>query len=376
MNKNLVLFFLLLLSFAHAQSQPTTYDTYTQFNPLPIWEEWNNTIVDLSNPSKGGIDTCAATQSTKDLSIELIKNSGIALFIIAMAIALMYMAGQFFQLPHIIALSKSELNELMITAVVAILVIGFLSTLGFNFSAKAMAYSYKMLYKVSHYSSILITANVVLNSIYTAYIPIGPIRRALTIQLGPALRPIIDAVSFSLQFLITTFGEWVAFTFIFCFIEKWFLPLFFPVGLFLRSFPQTRAGGNALIGFALSLSTVYPFMFAIDDLIFEKQFPQSMQLSVDYFLSVLKTIIMQLTIGGVGAIFGMLSLIYISPIMIAALIVTAYMFLDVLVEVLHLIVIFSLVLPVLNIFITLSMAREFSRLLGTEISISAFAKLI
>ena len=54
----------------------------------------------------------------------------------------------------------------------------------------------------------------------------------------------------------------------------------------------------------------------------------------------------------------------------------AYLFWGMIWDVLHLIVIFSILLPIMNIFVTLSLAREISRALGTELSLSAFAKLI
>ncbi len=341
-------------------------------------------VQDLRNNPQLAFGECSAAGSSVEVAKAVFANSLFALVIMAMAIALMYMAGNFFQIPNVAAMAKQELNEIMISGLIAMLfigTIGFSSLLpqylfGVDLFHEATNYGYTMLYKISSVSSVLISANIALNSIYTIYVPFGAIRKAMTMQLGPALRPLIDGVSFSLQFLITTYGEWAVFIFLFCFIEKWFLPFFFPVGLFLRSFPQTRGGGNTLIALSLALSTVYPLMFYLDSLIFADQFPASTSISLTYFGNAVKAIFAQLSLGGVGSIFGVLSVAYISPVMVAAIMLAGYMFADVATEVLHLVVMFSILLPVMNIFITLTLAREISRMLGTEINLSAFAKLI
>ncbi|VVB98092.1 Uncharacterised protein [uncultured archaeon] len=337
----------------------------------------------ISDPAKFGFMAgCQAESSTYALATDLLRNSFFAVFIVAMGIALLYMAGSFFQLPNVTATAKQELNEMILTAVVAAVFITFLfsssfstSLFGFDVFKEATHYSYKMLYKIGSVSAVMISANIVLNSIYTIYIPFGAVRKAMTMQLGPALRPLIDGVSFSLQFLITTYGEWTVFVFMFCFIEKWFLPFFFPLGMLLRAFPHTRGGGNTLIALAVALSTIYPLMFYIDSTIFDKQFQQPM-LSVQYFDQAIRAIFAHLSLGGIASLFGALSAFYVSPVMVAGIIMAGYMFWDVAFDVLHLVVMFSILLPILNIFVTISFARELSRALGTEINLGAFAKLI
>ena len=385
MNKTLwiALFALLMASAVHAQSQGATYDDWGDMDSGPLLQKWQENVQVMKDMNMGL--QCSAPDNAQSLGASLFANSFYALLIVAMVTALIYMAGSLFQLPALLAMAKQELTEMGVTAIVAILFITFLATssfipqslFGFDVFNSATQYSVRMLEKVSTYSALLITANIALNSVYTLYVPLGPIRKAMTVQLGPALRPLIDGVSFSLQFLITTYGEWSVFMFLFCFIQKWFLVFFFPAGLFLRSFPQTRGGGNALIGLAVALSTIYPLMFHFDALIFDKQFPDtSLFSSVEAFYGAAKAIILQLTIGGAGSIFFSLSLIYMSPFLVTTILMAAYLFWGMIWDVLHLIVIFSILLPIMNIFVTLSLAREISRALGTELSLSAFAKLI
>ncbi|MDD5337007.1 MAG: hypothetical protein PHS02_00825 [Candidatus ainarchaeum sp.] len=386
MNKKTAILFLFILALAPLHADFTTplpdyYQTYVQHDNSPLAQIWTQSTKEMNE----SLQSCIGTSNGQYAGVELFKYTFLALFIMAMAIALVYMAGNFFQVPRVIALAKQELNELAITCLVAIVFLAFLAPftysgtlLGFDVCQKATDYSYRMLDKVSTYSSVLITANIAVNSVYTLYVPLGPVRRAMTMQLGPALRPLIDAISFGLQFLITTYGEWGVFIFMFCFINKWFLVFFFPAGLFLRTFPQTRGGGNTLIGLAVALATIYPFMFYLDSLIFEKQFPSATStLSANYFLDMIKYIISQVTLGTTASIaFGTLSILYISPWMVGAIMMAVLVFFDVMVDVLHLIVVFSILLPIMNIFVTLSFAREIAKHLGTEINLSAFAKLI
>lgn len=377
MNAKALFIFALLVLAVHAQDMETFMSAPYGPNMSETAEDFTDALKD--NPDVAFMASCTAPESTENLAADLFRGSAIALFIMAMGIALMYMAGNFFQSQNVLVLAKQEVNEFVLTAGVAILFVFIVTAptfFGVDLFQEATNYSYKMLYKVSSVSAVMTSANIALNSIYTLFIPFGQIRKSLTIQLGPALRPLIDGVSFSLQFLITTYGEWTVFMFMFCFIQRWFLPFFFPLGLLMRAVPQLRGGGNALIGFSIALSTIYPLMFYLDSAIFDSQFPPSSHLSAEYFWNAVQTLISSMGIAGFASIFLGLSMIFVSPILVSGLMLLSYMFVDVATETIRLIVIFSLVLPVVNIFLTLSFAREISRLLGTEISISAFAKLI
>lgn len=383
----MLLIFAMFGAIAHSQNPSNPYSDLNYLDDNKISDAANKPITDFMNPNLGigveGIPECSTTST----NIPTILNSHmintiLAMFIVALGIGLLYMAGNFFQSPQAIALATQELNEFVIMLTIVALfwtIMASPSFFGIDLYKEAMGYSYKMLNKVSEVTSVLTTANIILNSIYTLYVPLGPIRQAMTIQLGPVFRPAIDAVSFCLQFLITTYGEWMVFIFIFCFIQKWMLPFFFPLGLLLRAFPQTRGGGNALIALSIALATIYPFMFYVDSQIFDVQFPQSrsvFQEPIGYFKSAVNALYSTLTVGGAIAIFFAFSFIYVTPFMVSAIVLTNYMLFDVAIQVLHLVVMFSIILPIMNIFITLAFAREISRMLGTELNISAFAKLI
>ncbi|MEW6528718.1 MAG: hypothetical protein AB1391_02400 [Candidatus Micrarchaeota archaeon] len=350
-------------------------------------DEGRKAITELRNyPFIAG---CEASNATKNMANSLVANSFFAIVIMVMAIALLYMVGNFFQMPNLIAMAKQEIGEIIITIFIAVFLVGFIFASVFyspssqnspniNFFQQATDYSYRVLHKISYVSSIMMTSNMMLNSVYSLYIPLGPVHKSMSMQLGPALRPLIDGVSFCLQFLITSYGEWVIFLFMFCFIQKWFIPLFFPFGLFLRTFPHTRGGGNALIAISIALSTIYPFMFYVDSLIFEDQFPHSSGLGgyVTEFSKAVTTLFTGLGVGAVASLFIAFSFIYLSSFMVSAILLITALFYNVILETVHLVMIFSIILPIFNVFLTLTFAREIAKMLGTEISISAFAKVI
>ncbi|MCX8198182.1 MAG: hypothetical protein N3F07_03255 [Candidatus Micrarchaeota archaeon] len=81
----------------------------------------------------------------------------------------------------------------------------------------------------------------------------------LSFQLSPMFRPIFDGLGMMVQLLAGAVAAWTANEFLLCFIKTDMLILLMPLGFFLRAF-GIKAGGNALLGMALSLFFIYPFM--------------------------------------------------------------------------------------------------------------------
>jgi len=81
----------------------------------------------------------------------------------------------------------------------------------------------------------------------------------LSFSLAPAFRPIFDLIGILVQLLTIGTLEWFAHEFMLCFVKSKMLSIIMPAGIFLRVF-GLKGGGNALIGIALALYFVYPFM--------------------------------------------------------------------------------------------------------------------
>ena len=81
----------------------------------------------------------------------------------------------------------------------------------------------------------------------------------LSIQLYPAFRPLFDGLGIMVQLISVALLEWFAHEFMLCLIKVNMLTLLLPAGFFLRAF-GLKNGGNALIGVALALYFVYPYL--------------------------------------------------------------------------------------------------------------------
>jgi len=82
---------------------------------------------------------------------------------------------------------------------------------------------------------------------------------AFSFQLAPAFRPIFDLLGNLVQMMAAAIAEWYAHEFLLCFVKNSMLTMLLPLGILLRAL-GIKAGGNALIGVAIAMYFIYPFM--------------------------------------------------------------------------------------------------------------------
>jgi len=87
----------------------------------------------------------------------------------------------------------------------------------------------------------------------------GPAYMTVSLQIAPMFKPILDILGTTMQLITTAVVMWSAQEFLICFIKSNMLFILLPAGFFLRGF-GLKAGGNALLGIALSLFFIYPYM--------------------------------------------------------------------------------------------------------------------
>ena len=273
----------------------------------------------------------------------------------------------------------------------------------------------------------------------------------ISFQVAPMFRPIYDALGMLMQLLITSIVQWYAQDYILCASKGVMLTLLVPAGLFLRAY-GLKAAGNALVGIALALYFIYPFMImqigqavtvhmanelqlqspslantpiicipsaeytgAADDVPILNGDPTKPQsgttpisakaiingpVSLDFSgqnfpvglnFCMFNTMLPQIwsTIssswsGGLGlgslafgiGTYALLKWLNISFLSVA-LLVPLTMFVQMAAyETVYFLFIISVILPIFVVFITITMAREIAKVLGTEIDLSALEKLI
>jgi hypothetical protein len=244
-----------------------------------------------------------------------------------------------------------------------------------GFMGVAQNYSKTMIMKISKDTSSLALFNMALYMYYTAPIRLGKtMYSGVSLNFGAVLRPMIDGIGSSASLLSVAMGEWLANINLLCFIKSVMMPMLFPLGLLLRSVPHLRGGGNALIAFSFALFIIYPMMLTINYEAYRLRYGD-----FAYGTPVQNAIASFFAQSGFGdlAIAAIAVKLITGTVLGPALIVSAIMvFIETLKDIIYTVFILSFFLGLINIFVTLTFAKELSRFLGTEINVSAFIKLI
>lgn len=364
----------LLLAQAGAATQPASQGNiaYDVGNALEAKESaW---LQDLSGSCAPGYDPAS-----------VFGNAALMLVVVSLAVAVLYMLGTLFDSPMLSALAKQEAYEILLTVMIFI---GFFSIWGLisntvlgthgtdgGFMGVANNYSKIMILKISKDTSSLGLFNTALYMYYTAPLRFGKtLYSGISLNFGAVLRPIIDGIGSSASLLSVAMGEWLANINLLCFIRGVMMPMLFPLGLLLRSVPQLRGGGNALIAFSFALFIIYPMMLTINYEAYRLRYGDfaygtPVQNAIASFFAqsgfgdvALATIAIKLM---TGTTLG--SLFIVSAVMV---------FIETIKDIIYTVFILSFFLGLVNIFVTLTFAKELARFLGTEINVSAFIKLI
>lgn len=405
MMKKIALFFVfLLVSFVYAQStQPSSQSEFQNFITSTI-DSLNNAADNFVRT--GGVITTSTASGvekmfnalgegscdTNAVGMEYIELTILAIFIVAMVDVLLYMAGHVLQMPNLIAFAKDEGLALFFVILAVGSTIGVATTGDYfyriatanappteivyygktTYIDAALAFNRLMLAEISKNYTALVLFNTILHIFYTASLYVGTNFRSMyNFNLGSALKPFMDLVSMGLQAMGVAIGEWLVQGMVLCFIKKWTWAVFMPLAIFLRSFPQTRQVGVALYALLTALIIIYPMMLIV--------MYESHKLLQPYLSDSLETIKDMAQSTGIFGITGMvLALAVVGgaaliPVIGGIVAMGAY---DLLKNTVYYVVIMGAILPFFTIFITLTWAREFARLLGVEVNYMSFLKII
>ncbi|MFH1221897.1 MAG: hypothetical protein V1492_02315 [Candidatus Micrarchaeota archaeon] len=313
-----------------------------------------------------------------------------ALFIVSMGVAIAYMLGQFLNLQQLIIFAKDEGHQVAMTLlrVSFLIVVIYSANTWYGLATHgsqdqvymgrtdmldaAMAFARLMIVEITKNYSGLVLFNMAVHTLYTATLYVGTDFRSMyNFNLGPALKPFIDLVGIGLQFISLALGEWVAHVFTLCFIRKWTWAVFVPAGIFLRVFPQTRQLGEAIFMLVMALAIIYPFMFLVEY--------ETHKLLSPYLADPLVYVQQMIASTGIFKITGMAVAIAllgggaVMPMIMGVVALGAY---DLMKNAVYYVVIMSLLLPFLNIFVTLTLAREWAKKFDVNVNYMAFLKII
>jgi hypothetical protein len=309
--------------------------------------------------------------------------------------------GQFMQMPNLIATAKEEWFQILMTLLRVIFIFFVFalangwyviqssgaspdeiyqltsSTKG-NVGGKmtmidgSMAFSRGLVVEMVTSYSNLVMYNMVIHTLYSSTMWFGTTWRAMySFNLGPVLKPLIDIVGMALQFLSLGIGEWMLHLIILCMIKKFTWTLFIPLGIFLRALPPTRAAGEALFAIIFALAIIYPFMFLVS---YESH--KIMKNNLVNGSDALSNFVHKsgiLAVAGSVIVTMFLAAGVFFPFFVGMALNLAF---ELIRNSVYYIVIMSLLLPFLNIFITLTAAREIARFFSVDVSFMSFIKII
>ncbi|MEW6034971.1 MAG: hypothetical protein AB1529_00020 [Candidatus Micrarchaeota archaeon] len=357
---------------------PTTFTSvYDAFGPGQCGDDWINASAGISGVI--GLWYAPAILVT---------------FTVLLGVAIIYMWGQVFNSPPMTALAKDELFQTALTVVrVAFLIgmlgagdiwyqVGALGTSGTDqiygnpnnrsMMDAAMAFARLMVSDMVNHYSILIMYNMVIHTLYSSTMWVGVTWRAMySFNLGPVLKPLVDIVGSALQYLSLGISEWMLHIVTLCLIKKWTWVLFIPMSMLLRAFPYTRSAGEALFALCFALALFYPFMFVFDyevhkimkyNLV-DSQKAMSSFLHKSGILSVFgAAIVMMFLMAGV-----------FMPFFLGGALTLAF---ELIRSAVYYIVIMSIFMPFINIFVTLTAAKEIANFFRVDVNFMSFLRII
>jgi len=353
-----------------------------------------DTVFEAFGPASCGDDWFSTSGSLKAQSVISMwfAPAAFTAIIVAFGIGIIYMLGQLFQMPTLIALAKDESFQTALTVVRVFFLAGTLmagevwytlTTGGSNdpiyenpkngaMIDAAMAFSRQMVGDMTSHYSTLLMYNMVIHTLYSSTMWFGVTWRSMySFNLGPVLKPLIDIVGSALQFLSVGISEWLMHIITLCLIKKWAWTLFIPAAILLRAFPYTRNAGEALFALVYALAVFYPFMFVFD---YEVHKIMSLNLTnpQDTLNAFLHSSGLLSIAGTVLAILLIMGGVFI-PFFLGAGLSVAF---ELVRGSVYYIVIMSVFLPFLNIFITLTAAKEIANFFRVDVNFMSFLKII
>ncbi|MFH0884831.1 MAG: hypothetical protein V1861_03920 [Candidatus Micrarchaeota archaeon] len=361
---------------AGAQLAPTTFGSvYDAFGPGNCGDYWISAV--------GGASTIIGVWYIPTIAV---------VFIVLLGLALVYMWGQVFNSPQMIALAKDEFFQIFLTVMRVVFLIGMLSAGEVWYSLRATdtgdriynnlnnknmidsasAFARMMVSDMVQHYSMLVMYNMVIHTLYSSTMWVGVTWRAMySFNLGPVLKPLIDIVGSALQFLSLGISEWMLHIVTLCLIKKWTWGLFIPLSMLLRAFPYTRNAGEALFALVFALALFYPFMFIFDYEVHKimKYNLVDAQKAMGSFLH--KSGIMSL-FGSVLVMMFLMAGVFM-PFFLGGALNLAF---ELIRGSVYYIVIISIFLPFINIFVTLTAAKEIANFFRVDVNFMSFLKII
>lgn len=360
--------------------------TYGWLTPGTCGDSW-------AAPIGSQVDSTVDKSSLTVFGASWLRYIIIISFIVLFVAILIYMSGNFLQSQNLISNAKDMFFELGRTIVALFFILMMMQAGQTWYLIKtghsddlvlgqatmidgSMAFSRLMITEISSTYSFLLIYNTVIHTLFSATMWFGITWRAMfSFNLGPVMKPLIDIVGFAMQFLSVALQEWIVHLIMLCMIKKWTWVFFIPLAMIMRSIPPLRGAGDALLALFASFAVMYPFMFLVT---YESHRILQNTLAIDITSQsdIMSNFISNNGLLGVG--LTVLAIVILSaavfvPLFMGAGLTIAF---ELIRSAIYYIVIMSLLMPFLNIFVTLTFAREFATFLNVDVNFMSFSRWV
>ncbi len=232
-----------------------------------------------SNPNAAFCSGLIAQPSASSPAVQFLSNfkglTEIAVLIMSVMIgiaAMAYAIGYAFRIDRLVAFSKSEIAEIIITLIVVAIFLGSIYAINFSglinigpqnsytvFNADCEVLSYSSVSIFHTIAWVFIPENYLMQLIYNTEIDLKPV------NFGPFFEPfhgfeMLNNITITLM----NFSGGLAVVFlalsVFLAIIYVLFPIFFFLGIVLRTVPFTRAAGGAFLGLFIGFYVLFPLM--------------------------------------------------------------------------------------------------------------------
>ncbi len=405
-----ILMFVLIVCLLNISFSSIKDEVNKQFE---IMEEVSREMTDAVFTGSCGVGTTSAV--LKDYLI----NSFLAIFISLLISVLSYYAvkvvGQTNINPSSILAMKVQ--DTIVTVLIVIIFGGMFMAVGgtnYGFLRNSMEFTRELVFEASTYIMFLsfLNTGIVLLSQLAVPLPFNAdYVFSVTINFQQAVKPLIDASFTIANFYSLLLSEWVGKFFVLCFMRFYAYPVLIPLGVLLRSFNFTKGAGNALIAITLSFFFVYPVMLSFNYALYKSTIGKlslrklsPVKIAIDYVgpiiiyvtsVNIATKVFSKLfgpktapnwikkflytssgALKGFGLFAGLAARSFQLVVLIGGLMMITVFVTKILIQSVNLIVVYSFLLTALNVYVTLVLAQEISRHLGTELELSAFTRVL
>ncbi len=222
-----------------------------------------------------------------------IVKSVTGIFLVGMIVIAVYMIGTALNVPSLVAWSKSESTQLLVSLLILFILIGLIPMLieigrtnnptcappscgtacgaadgGCTLMQTAQIYSFTMRNTFAKLTKQLLYLNVLYRMFGSGKYSIEVSEFfSVTSKIKTAMNPLSKVSDWITSLIGPSMISWVGIEFLLCFISKTALSVFLPLGIIFRSFPVTRSLGGGLMSFALVSYFVLPLLLNIDNVI-------------------------------------------------------------------------------------------------------------